>query len=618
MLSRLLDSCRWSIVVGGLLIGGVVSLLHVWLNEVTSPVVATSSLVWFLVLNASFAAVVSGGAVLGLPILRKLRCGRIISGVTQPLVRQNEKELATDGRGLTPGEGLLPSSGFGLIIFAVIYAVFGVLYGLTYDQTIVFSPEGWIGMVLYLAVAAALVSAVAWLGAAALLHGFGRLGFQRSAISLVVVVLVSHLGIVAINLGREPGELPLKSAASVEALVPVPDGVPAPHVVLLGFDGLDPRVLDRLIADGRLPNFKRLREQGTAGDLGTLPHANSAVIWSTIYTGYNPKQHGIHDFYRVRMAGLGRGLFPVHRSWFIEMVNVLSRFGLAYQVPVLRGDLERFPIWEIVDHFGISAGVIDGYLYSYPAVSLDSQDSFVISYGADFYAEQLRAGEAEIEELGSFVQPVDLLKKEELPRGKDFEWQTAMAFELLATRAQPRFLNLYWHEPDALQHNTWRDFEPWRYPFADAPDQVEIIEQHEQFDAFLGEIETAVEPGTVFILVSDHGHSASIVHAMDTQHRHGPDGVVMLWGNGVTPGLTLEGAEVQDVVPTVLALLGLPAASDMPGRAWTEAFSGQLDALAERRIPTYEELWRAPAVGKERDPEALKTEIDKLKRLGYL
>ncbi len=614
MLARLLDSSRWGLVAGGLLVGGLVSLLHLLLNEVSSPVVAIASWLWFVALNGFFAGAVSGAAVLALPVLSGVarRAPGPLAMVSWLLPEQPDTR---EGSGSVPS--ILPSTGFGLQVFAVIYAVFGVLYGLTYDQTVIVHPQGWVGMAVYLLVAALVVAAIGWWAAWVLLRWVQDVGLGRTAITIATVVALGHAGVVATNWNGDQGETPLVSAAGVE-VVPAADGAAAPHVVLMGFDGLDPRVLDRLIAEGRLPNFERLRREGASAPLQTLPHANSAVIWSTIYTGHVPKQHGIHDFYRVQMAGLGRGLFPVHRSWFIEMVNLLSRVGLARQIPVLRGDLERFPIWEIVDHFGVSAGVIDGYLYSYPAVSLDSQDSFVIAYGADLFADDFRAGNAQIEDLGSFVQPVDLLEKEGLPRGSDFEWQTNTAFDLLATRTQPRFLNLYWHQPDALQHGTWSEFEPWRYPFTSAPDQVQMIEQHEKFDTFLGEIEAAVEPGTIFLLVSDHGHAASIVHAMDTQHRHGPDGVVMMWGDGVTPGLTLERPHVVDVVPTVLALLGLPVAEDMPGRVWTEAFGGRIDALAERRIPSYEHFWRPPAVGKERDPAALAAEIEKLKRLGYL
>jgi predicted AlkP superfamily phosphohydrolase/phosphomutase len=67
-------------------------------------------------------------------------------------------------------------------------------------------------------------------------------------------------------------------------------------LVFLGFDGLDPRVTERLMAEGRLPNFSRLRESGGYRRLRTTFPALSPVAWSTFATGVNPAKHNIFDF----------------------------------------------------------------------------------------------------------------------------------------------------------------------------------------------------------------------------------------------------------------------------------------------------------------------------------
>ena len=66
--------------------------------------------------------------------------------------------------------------------------------------------------------------------------------------------------------------------------------------MVLGSDGMDPRILDQLIRDGRMPNLKALAEKGGYARLGTTIPAESPVAWSSFATGMNPGKHGIFDF----------------------------------------------------------------------------------------------------------------------------------------------------------------------------------------------------------------------------------------------------------------------------------------------------------------------------------
>ena len=45
------------------------------------------------------------------------------------------------------------------------------------------------------------------------------------------------------------------------------------RVLLLGLDGADPDVIDRLMAEGRLPHFARLRQEGAYARLEALPRS---------------------------------------------------------------------------------------------------------------------------------------------------------------------------------------------------------------------------------------------------------------------------------------------------------------------------------------------------------
>lgn len=68
------------------------------------------------------------------------------------------------------------------------------------------------------------------------------------------------------------------------------------RVVILGVDGMDHRLTQRLIAEGQLPNFAKLAKQGSGGALETSVPPLSPVAWSEFITGKDAGGHGIFDF----------------------------------------------------------------------------------------------------------------------------------------------------------------------------------------------------------------------------------------------------------------------------------------------------------------------------------
>jgi hypothetical protein len=52
-------------------------------------------------------------------------------------------------------------------------------------------------------------------------------------------------------------------------------------LIFLGLDGFDPGLAERFMADGKLPNLSRLKEQGSYSKLRTTFPALSPVAWST-------------------------------------------------------------------------------------------------------------------------------------------------------------------------------------------------------------------------------------------------------------------------------------------------------------------------------------------------
>jgi len=69
-------------------------------------------------------------------------------------------------------------------------------------------------------------------------------------------------------------------------------------VLVIGLDGLEPTIVDSLLARSGLPHLAALAGRGGYSRLATTLPAQTPVAWSTFATGVNPGGHGIFDFIR--------------------------------------------------------------------------------------------------------------------------------------------------------------------------------------------------------------------------------------------------------------------------------------------------------------------------------
>lgn len=83
----------------------------------------------------------------------------------------------------------------------------------------------------------------------------------------------------------------LVSLAGLSAAEPAPG-----RVVILGFDGVDSGVVERMLARGELPNLSDLGKRGGYAPLTPTIPAQTPVSWATFSTGLDPGGHEIFDF----------------------------------------------------------------------------------------------------------------------------------------------------------------------------------------------------------------------------------------------------------------------------------------------------------------------------------
>lgn len=105
------------------------------------------------------------------------------------------------------------------------------------------------------------------------------------------------------------------------------------RVILIGMDGLDPKLLSSLMAQGHLPDFAKLSKSGAFSSMATSNPAQSPVAWASIATGNNPGHHGVFDF-------LGRRVSDYMPELAILRVNPKNVFAKreAMFLPVMHGN----------------------------------------------------------------------------------------------------------------------------------------------------------------------------------------------------------------------------------------------------------------------------------------
>jgi len=143
-------------------------------------------------------------------------------------------------------------------------------------------------------------------------------------------------------------------------------GAGGKRVIVIGFDGMDPRLCDEMMNSGRLPHLARLRQQGGYRVLGTSIPPQSPVAWANFINGANPGSHGIFDFIHrdpekqvapffavaETLAGQGYVEFGDHKIQ-------LDFWPFNHTPPHTVLKRQGVPFWDYLDQAGIESTFYD-------------------------------------------------------------------------------------------------------------------------------------------------------------------------------------------------------------------------------------------------------------------
>jgi predicted AlkP superfamily phosphohydrolase/phosphomutase/Tfp pilus assembly protein PilF len=393
-------------------------------------------------------------------------------------------------------------------------------------------------------------------------------------------------------------------------------------VIWLGLDGLDWELLDGLAAEGRMPNWKRLTEEGHSARLASFSPLLSPLLWTSAATGVGPDVHRVLDFQEVDPE-TGR------------------------KVPISGRSREVAAVWNYASSAGRRVGVV-GWWATHPAEEVNgffvSDHASPILFERSSYAgvafpatlepavretvtRRARVAEAETRGWIAGADAAATERRESLQRILGATRASHVLARELYDRQLPDLLVLYLEGTDEISH-VFGSYAPPKLSCVSDADAARyggvVARYYALVDSVLGQwMRRAREDGATLLVHSDHGFKWGSERPCDFGSKdaataafwHRPHGVFAAWGGTTRKETGRAEAEILDVAPTVLALLGLPADPRMPGKPLAAAFTdlpraGRQAWLAETPVR------RLAAAGI--SPEESSEHARKLIALGYI
>lgn len=264
------------------------------------------------------------------------------------------------------------------------------------------------------------------------------------------------------------------------------------RVMVIGFDGATLELIKPWADAGLLPNFKRLMDQGSWGELESTKPPVTPAAWSTLATGTNPGKHGLFDFYARKADSYETYVVNSQNRHGPTLWGLLSEAGYRVVVLNIPATYPPDPVNGImVSGFLTPANADDA---AYPGHVLAELKQAVPGFG--FYPPAIFSQGEEVK----FVDDV-----------LDWDMQALQATEYLASRQPWDFLFTVFTGVDILSHWMWRHMvtrgasvsssdTTVRQTLADAIQAV-----YRQADRILGQLLAMADSNTYVCVLSDHG-----------------------------------------------------------------------------------------------------------------
>lgn len=295
---------------------------------------------------------------------------------------------------------------------------------------------------------------------------------------------------------------------------------PAVPIVIIGISGATWTVIDPMITDGALPNFRKLMREGAWGVLESAKtendrHYRPQTAWPSLLTGKLPENHGITRYFHTysdmkspgiwdffNAKGLGAGLYSAPILWPPPKIN-----GFVMPAPYGR-DSRAWPedLSFIVDYYRHHQ---DSKLKRNYFGSLLKSLRFVpvlFGRGQDrsLPIQLLRSAVA-------LSMSRDREKTALILRNAKLDFSTAI-FLWLYRKYRPHFCMLTNFELDFVSHRYWRYHEPDKFPDSRGEPRPTlkraVRDIYAHTDRCIGLLLGHLPPRCIVVIASEHGMAA--------------------------------------------------------------------------------------------------------------
>lgn len=277
-------------------------------------------------------------------------------------------------------------------------------------------------------------------------------------------------------------------------------------LLVMEFNELCPDLIEKFMAEGHLPNFKRLQRQSAVKQ--TLTDAkgtdlNPWVQWMDVHTGKERQEHGILKLNEVKN-------YTGSYTWDVLAEQYGVKSWICGSMNASHG--EKFKGRFLPDPWTIDAkpfpsGVMDEY-YNFVSKSVQGHSSKKVASPKKFVTSLFQQGIR----FGTLFNVAVQLVGEKL--GFRSSWQRAMTLDRIQLdifrhhykREKPDFSTFFSNAVAHYQHHYWRDFAPEAFGLSekdvDSSKKEAILMAYKNTDYLLGQLLNLVEDDCAVIMAT--------------------------------------------------------------------------------------------------------------------
>jgi predicted AlkP superfamily phosphohydrolase/phosphomutase len=405
---------------------------------------------------------------------------------------------------------------------------------------------------------------------------------DRVLVALIVVVFVAAAVIAVVKVtGSGGGDEP---APVVHA------GTGDLSLLVIGIQGLERSMVERLTSEGRLPNIGRLISDGATGTFETLGrNVDARITWTSLVTGMLPENQGVGGKRLSRRGEMVDAPLTPQARTVGALWTYLGDAGERSGVLCWPGT------WPVEEIEGIMVGPHSTYTLEREHGGNPAQAISPISEHERIDPMMMDKARFERRDLSRFVNEESDLGLEALV-GQNYEVLSSacagdrsvvdiadmLAFEgdvqnlFVCLAGVDQVSQRFWHYMDTEAIEVLDvDEDAKRFLMGQIEALGETVESYYDYvDELVGElVDLLGEDGTV-VIVADHGYAGiqldSAGMPLIGAHMHSDEGLWIAAGPRVAAGAAADRGRVIDVAPTIMAAAGMQVPDTLDGAALEE------------------------------------------------